>query len=109
MKHRILVFVWTAWCALHSVLITRRITAHLERHGGLAWRYYRLFYNAVAMLALVPVLVYTHKVSGTPIFCWNGWFRLPQGLLLLAARLNRRPGDKKRCAGQTDQPASPQE
>ena len=87
MKYLVLVFVWTVWCALHSALIARWVTDRLERRWGPAWRYYRLYYNAFAAMTLVPVLVFTHRVSEAPIFRWDGWLRVPQGLLLLAAVL----------------------
>jgi protein-S-isoprenylcysteine O-methyltransferase Ste14 len=83
----LLVLIWSAWCGLHSALISMALTESLRRWFPNAFPYYRIFYNAVALLTLIPVLVYTDSIRGTPWFAWQGPWRLVQFLLILSALL----------------------
>lgn len=80
-----LALLWILWCTLHSLLISRPVTGYLSgRHPGL-FRYYRLFYNAFAVVTLTGVLAYGLTVDGPPVFRWEGLLRLPQAVLIAAA------------------------
>lgn len=60
----------TAWCVLHSVLIARGWTAFLEARLGTHYRFYRVAYNVVALLTLVPVVIFERRLDG-PLL-WDG-------------------------------------
>ncbi len=85
MQYMILVCLWVAWCALHSAMIALPVTEFLRRRFPGTFRIYRIFYNAVAVVTLVPVVLYTLSLAGEPFFAWQGPRRIVQGLLLGAA------------------------
>jgi protein-S-isoprenylcysteine O-methyltransferase Ste14 len=82
-----LAFVWTAWCAVHSVLISIRVIEHLRHHLGGAFHYYRIFYNGVSVITLIPVALYTYSLQTEPLFSWEGPLRAIQLLLLFISFL----------------------
>jgi protein-S-isoprenylcysteine O-methyltransferase Ste14 len=82
MKHLILAVLWSAWCFLHSALISLRVTAYLKRRLKGGFRYYRLIYNGFAVVTLVPVALYAHGLRNEPLFSWEGYWRVGQVLLL---------------------------
>jgi len=81
----ILALLWLGWCSLHSALITPGVTLYIQRHRLKLTRYYRLLYNAVAIITLIPVLGYTAHLQTEPFFRWNGIARLGQICMLLTA------------------------
>ena len=78
MQYMILVCLWVAWCALHSAMIAHSVTEFLRRRFPVAFRFYRIFYNAVAVVTLVPVVLYTISLEGEPFFAWQGPWRIIQ-------------------------------
>ncbi|MEM1321813.1 MAG: Uma2 family endonuclease [Bacteroidota bacterium] len=71
-----------AYFLLHSLLADRRIKTFLYR--WLPRRYYRLAYNAVALLLLWPL---AQHFPARPLFERSGWTLLPGGLVGLAGLL----------------------
>lgn len=82
-----LALLWIGWCAIHSGMIARPVTEAARRRLGEGFRYYRLAYNLVAALTLLPVYLYGRSLPSESLFRWEGWWRLLQGLLLLTAAL----------------------
>jgi len=82
MKCGILSAIVIAWCFLHSAMISISVTEYLKRSLGPKFRYYRLFYNVVSALTLVPVVLFAYSVRTQPIFSWDGYLRIVQVLLL---------------------------
>ena len=82
MKYLTLSALLVAWCFLHSAMITVSVTEYLHKRLGAAFRFYRLFFNLVSALTLVPVVLYTSWARTEPIFRWDGSMRIFQGLLL---------------------------
>lgn len=82
MTYALLALIWVLWCFLHSALISIRVTAYVKHRLGDRFRYYRLFYNAFALVTLVPVVVYAYQVGSEPLFSWEGTWRIGQALLL---------------------------
>ena len=85
MKFALLALIWLMWCFLHSAMISLTVTGYLRHHLGDRFRYYRLVYNGVALLTLVPVFLYAHSVQTEPLFSWEGYWRIGQVLLLAAS------------------------
>ena len=50
-----------------------------------ASRYYRIVYNAVAVVTLAPVLLYTFSLRGPALFAWQGPWRSVQIALAVSA------------------------
>ena len=86
-RYIVLISLWGAWCFLHSLLITPAVTRFVQKHLNKAYRYYRIFYNFIALMTLIPVLVYSFSFKGIPVFRWEGPFRIIQGLMIVSALL----------------------
>ncbi len=85
MRYVVLASLWVAWCFLHSFMITRSVTGYVQKHFEKIYPYYRIIYNGVALITLIPVLVYSFSLKGTPVFFWKGPFRIVQGLFVVSA------------------------
>jgi len=85
MKTLTMALLWLSWCVLHSALISLTVTAYLKRNLRDGFRYYRLVYNALALITLIPVALYAHSLQTQPLFSWQGPWRVGQGLLLAAS------------------------
>jgi protein-S-isoprenylcysteine O-methyltransferase Ste14 len=87
MKYGILSAIVIAWCFLHSAMISISVTEYLKRSLGPKFRYYRLFFNVVSVLTLVPVALFAYSVRTQPIFTWDGYLRIVQVVMLGASFL----------------------
>ncbi|MCK9420749.1 MAG: isoprenylcysteine carboxylmethyltransferase family protein [Nitrospirae bacterium] len=81
-KYLILSTLVIAWCFLHSAMISISVTEYLKRSLGSPFRYYRLFYNVVAAITLVPVVLFAYSVRTQPVFSWDGYLRIIQFVML---------------------------
>jgi protein-S-isoprenylcysteine O-methyltransferase Ste14 len=72
MKYIVLAAAWTAYCALHSAMIAPTVTGLFKRRLGGGFRFYRLFFDAVSILTLIPLLRFSLSVQGEPFFRWEG-------------------------------------
>jgi methanethiol S-methyltransferase len=87
LKYPVLSALVIAWCFLHSALISTTVTEYFRKRLGRAFRFYRLFFNAVSALTLIPVVLYASSARTEPIFSWDGYMRITQVLLLGTAAL----------------------
>jgi len=85
MQYLVLSVLWIAWCVLHSAMISISVTDYLKRRWGIAFRFYRLTFNVVALLTLIPVAVYERSIEGHRAFWWQGSNVFFQILLLAVA------------------------
>jgi len=82
LRYFLLAVAWTAHCTLRSAMISETATGFLKRRLGDSFRFYRLFFNCVALLTLVPVLWYSHSLRQEAIFRWKGVWLIPRSVLL---------------------------
>ena len=82
----ILILFWVGWCVLHSGMISLTTTQFLKRRMGHSFKYYRLFYNAVALITLIPLYLASLSMKGDLVFSWNGYWRFVQ-LVIFAGSL----------------------
>jgi len=87
MKLVVLAFLGIAWCFVHSAMISLTVTDYLKRRIGNRFRYYRLVYNGIAFVTLVPVVMCAYAVRTPPLFTWQGSLRVVQVLLLIISFL----------------------
>lgn len=87
MKYVILSVLVIAWCFLHSAMISVSVTEYFHKRLGPAFRFYRLFFNMISALTLIPVVLYASSARTEPIFRWDGYMRIFQFLLLGTAAL----------------------
>lgn len=71
-----------AWCVLHSAMISVPVTEYLKRRLEGRYRFYRLFFNLVAILTLIPVALFAHSIQTQVIFTWSGYMRIGQVMVL---------------------------
>jgi protein-S-isoprenylcysteine O-methyltransferase Ste14 len=76
-----------SWCALHSAMISISATGYFKRRLGSKYRFYRLFFNLIAILTLIPVALFAYSIRTEAIFHWNGYMRIGQVLLLVISFL----------------------
>lgn len=81
----ILAISWIGWCVVHSALISLCAVNYLQKWMGPAFRYYRLFYNAVALVTFIPIAAYERSLGGSWIFRWEGAAVLGRACLLFVA------------------------
>ncbi|UCF88962.1 MAG: isoprenylcysteine carboxylmethyltransferase family protein [bacterium] len=58
----------------------------MEGKLGDRYRYYRILYNLISVLTIIPVLVLSASLQGDPFFTWSGAWR-PVQILLAAGAL----------------------
>jgi len=63
--------MWAAYCALHSFLISIRFTNLMKRSLKDFYSFYRLFYNVISIILLVPLIIYSEQVEGEPIITYS--------------------------------------
>ena len=84
-SHLVLAGVWIVWCCMHSALIAPGLMAYVQQHHPKQTRYYRLLYNVIAVMTLIPVLGFSLHLQTEPFFRWSGLARMGQIGMLLAA------------------------
>jgi len=68
MKYLLIAFLWAAYCALHSFLISISFTKLIARLLKSYYAFYRLFYVVLSIVLLVPLIKYTdYADSAVPI------------------------------------------
>lgn len=75
MQYLVLVILWVVWCTLHSILINLTVTEWLRKKFPNGFRFYRIAFNIIAVITLVPVLLYASSTKGATIIAWEGWWR----------------------------------
>ena len=81
-KYLILSLLVVAWCVLHSVMISVSVTEYLKKRLGFIFRFYRLFFNLIGIMTLIPVALFAYSIRTQVIFNWNGYMRIGQVILL---------------------------
>lgn len=77
--------VWALYFAAHSLLATPALKARAARHGARWRRGYRLAYNLLALVLILPPVWLTFRLDGPAIITWSGWaWWLAQSAALLA-------------------------
>jgi methanethiol S-methyltransferase len=80
--------LWTAYCALHSAMISETATGFLKRRLGDTFRFYRLFFNLVAIGLLVSLVSYSESLRQEAMFRWTGpWLPVRYALVAVGVLL----------------------
>ena len=81
----VLALGWIVYFLLHSLLASMMVKRWVERYH-LHWLpAYRLFFNAIAVILVLPLVWLTYSIDAAPLWQWSGamgW--LANGLALLA-------------------------
>jgi protein-S-isoprenylcysteine O-methyltransferase Ste14 len=81
-KYLYAVLGWVLWCTLHSALISTTVTDFAKKKLSGSFRFYRLFYNVVSLVTLIPLVYYSHMLREAPVFRWEGPLGIVQIFLL---------------------------
>ena len=95
--------LWIVWCAVHSGTISITVAGFCKRRLGSYYRFYRVFYNLVAVATIVPVILHAQSLQEHVLFRWEGFSIVFQVLLLVLAGLlflaGARHYDMLQCLG----------
>jgi methanethiol S-methyltransferase len=80
--HILLAASLVVWCVLHSAMISQSAISLSKALLKDRVKYYRLFYNAIAALTLLPILAILYSMPKIAYFEWTGYSRLLQLLLI---------------------------
>jgi protein-S-isoprenylcysteine O-methyltransferase Ste14 len=80
-----LAVIWIAWCALHSLLISRAAHNVAKNILGARFPLYRLYYVGFSLISLVPVLWYQFSLPSQILIAGNWPWRAGQAVLLVYA------------------------
>jgi protein-S-isoprenylcysteine O-methyltransferase Ste14 len=84
-KHLYAVLRWVLWCTLHSTLISTTVTDFAKMKLSGSFHFYRLFYNVVSLVTLIPLVYYSHMLREAPVFRWEGSLVIVQVFLLVVS------------------------
>jgi protein-S-isoprenylcysteine O-methyltransferase Ste14 len=85
MPYLFAVLLWILWCTLHSTLVATTVTNYMRKKLGDRNRFYRVFYNTVSLVTLVPVVYYSSSIRQAPVFRWEGQLVIVKYLLLVTS------------------------
>ncbi|NNL43451.1 MAG: hypothetical protein HKO79_13255 [Desulfobacterales bacterium] len=83
MDYLVLIILWTLWCTIHSGMISLTVNRCLKNRSGSYYKYYRLFYNLVALITIVPVILYSLSIKSPVLFRWQGYMIIFQIALFI--------------------------
>jgi protein-S-isoprenylcysteine O-methyltransferase Ste14 len=81
-EYLILSLLIIAWCVVHSTMISVSATEYIKKRLGPKFCFYRLFFNLIATLSLIPVVLFAYSIRTQAIFHWDGYMRIGQVILL---------------------------
>jgi protein-S-isoprenylcysteine O-methyltransferase Ste14 len=70
---------------MHSLLISRGVVSFIKRILQQSFAYYRLFYNVISLITLLPVLMYQFSLEEIVLFDWPGLWLLVKIALYITA------------------------
>ena len=82
MDYLLIALMWTAYCALHSFLISIWFTNLMKRSLKEYYAFYRLFYNAIALILFVPLYLYTIQTKSEVIITYSFPFTIIRYVLI---------------------------
>ncbi len=77
--------LWVLWCALHSTLVTTTVTDYMRKKLGDWFRFYRLFYSALSLVTLIPLVYYSNSIQQEPFFRWEGYLAIVKYLMVVTS------------------------
>ena len=98
-----LAFYLSIWCAIHSTMISLPVTNYVKKTSPHYYKYYRLFFNLIALLTLVPVIWFKYTLQSEIFFNWDGVLFIIQIMLVASGitlfMLGAKQYDSKRFLG----------
>lgn len=82
---KLLALFWLAYFVIHSVLASLRVKRWFARRHPASVRLYRLGFNLVSLILLLPILWQMNRAPGPILWTWSGWAAWLGNALALAA------------------------
>ena len=80
----ILSILWLAYCFLHSWLISLKVSRFVQSKTPHLQKWYRLLYNFIAVITVIPPVLFSRNMHSKVVFNWNdNWIFLQYFLYLL--------------------------
>ncbi|MFA6470760.1 MAG: protein-S-isoprenylcysteine methyltransferase [Candidatus Latescibacterota bacterium] len=87
MKYVLIVFLWAAYCALHSFLISIRFSNLMSRSLKDYYAFYRFAYIVISLVLLVPLIKFTAQNNDQVIFTYGPYLSLVRNALVAGSLL----------------------
>jgi len=81
-SHLLLALAWIGYYLIHSLLAANKVKHLIHQYIGKLYTYYRIFYNAVAVLGLVALWIYQTNISKIILFD-SSTVKVSGGILIL--------------------------
>jgi len=85
LKYLPLTLLWVAWATIHSLMVSHAITHWAKNSLANKYVYYRIVYNAVALITFLPILVYSEMLDGKLIIDYVPPWNILQNTLIAFA------------------------
>ncbi len=72
MKYIVISFLWVLYFILHSTMITLKFKGAVRKRIGNYFKFYRLFYNIIATVLFIPLIIYSASIAESNILIWDG-------------------------------------
>ncbi|MBW1634657.1 MAG: hypothetical protein JRJ68_00150 [Deltaproteobacteria bacterium] len=95
MSYFLLTAAWGSWCVMHSFLISTAVTGYLQSRYSGYHRWYRIIFNSLSLITLIPLIYSLRLFENTVVFRWHGYWLLLRFFLLVLAFVLFREGAKK--------------
>ncbi|MFC2084714.1 methyltransferase family protein [Bacteroidota bacterium] len=83
MEYLSLIILWSLWCVIHSCMISLKVVNYLKNRLGNYYKFYRIFFNTVALTTFIPLAIYSRSFKGVVLFSWEGYLTIIQITLLI--------------------------
>lgn len=87
MQYFILSILWILFCVIHSGLITTTVTKIAKNSLKNNYRFYRLFYNFIAIITFLPIIYYSEFINSYNVISWQDNLKTIQYLTIFIALL----------------------
>ncbi|MDT8318565.1 MAG: hypothetical protein RQ824_11345, partial [bacterium] len=68
----VLSLAWLIFFVLHSLLASIRFKDLVKKRFPSFTPYYRLAYNIVSILLIIPIFLFSHSIDSPPLIMWDG-------------------------------------
>jgi methanethiol S-methyltransferase len=87
MKYLLIAVLWAAYCALHSYLISIRLSDFMKRLLKNYYAFYRLFYIIISVVLLIPLINYSAQIDTEVIINYSPTINIVRYVLITGSLL----------------------
>ena len=87
MKYLLIAALWAAYCALHSYLISIRLTDFMKKFLNNYYAFYRLFYIIISFILLIPLIKFSTQIDNELIINYSPTLTIVRYILIAGSLL----------------------